>query len=234
MATSIPITLIANPVPVGIQAFNVDELLSIISEYVTGSISQEVSFFITGATPPLNNQGLFYNTTTKRFESWNQSLGAYTPLSEIQVGDMKVALRQSDDLTNGWVLLDGRVINNIVDLTEQQKSNLITLFATGTLPNYTFLSGLSGLPASNAFDNITNDAINPVVGVIGNLPIGSTYNQSEVQGLRNNTEFLSTSVSNMHTTVGLIKNTSQTMLTSLVSTTTEFSPKWFVFAGYPV
>jgi hypothetical protein len=234
MATSIPITLNANPVPVGIQAVNIDELLSIISEYVTGTISQDVSFFISGSTPPLSNQGLFYNTTTKRFMAWNNDLGAYTPISELQVGDMKVALRQSDDLTNGWVLLDGRIINSITSLTEQQKSNLLTLFATGTLPNYTFLSGLSGLPADNSFTNISNPAVNPVAGTIGNLSIGGSYSQTEIQALRNNTEFLSASTSSLQTTVGLIKSTSETMLKSLNATTTEFSPKWFVFAGYPV
>jgi len=67
MSTTIPITLTPIPVPVNIQAVNINDFLGIVCEYISGSISQNVSFFQQGATAPNSNQGIFYNTSTQRF-----------------------------------------------------------------------------------------------------------------------------------------------------------------------
>lgn len=231
MPTTIPITFSANTVPVGVKAVNINDLLTIISEYMTGQISQDVSFFIQGASAPAYNAGLFFNTTTQRFETWNGS--GYIPISELQVGDMKVALRSSDDTANGWVLLNGRPINNILTLTQIQRNNLNTLFASGALPNYTFLSGLSGLPSSGSFSSIVNNAINPTTGTIGALTIGSSYSQSEIQAFRDNTEMLLSSTVNLQTATANIQSVAEQLLTSLNSSSAVIGPRWFVFCGYP-
>lgn len=234
MPTQIPITLSANPVPVGIQAVNINDLLGIVAEYISGSISQNVSFFIQGATAPQSNQGIFYNTTTRRFEDWNSAQGAYIPISENAVGDLKVALSQSDDMANGWVLLNGRTINSLQNITQIQKSNLETLFGVNSsLPNYSFLAALTGLPSSGAFSSITNNPVQPNVGSIGSINIGATYDQTQVTTLRNNTETLLSSTSNLQTVVSNVQSVSDQVLNSLLASNTVLGPKWFVFCGYP-
>lgn len=234
MPTSIPITLNANPVPVGITAVNINDLLGIVSEYVTGSISQNVSFFIQGATAPQSNQGIFYNTSSRRFEDWNSSTGSYVPISELQVGDLKTSLRQSDDAGNGWILLDGRSINSITTITQTQRSNLATLFGTNSsLPNYSFLGALIGLPSSGAYSNVTNNSIQPPVGTFNSLTISSSYSQPEITNLRNNTELLLDSTSSLQSVVANVQSISEQVLTALLGSTSTVGPRWFVFCGYP-
>lgn len=234
MPTQIPITLNANPVPVGVQAVNINDLLNIVAEYVSGTISQNVSFFIQGATAPQSNQGIFYNTSTRRFEDWSSAAGAYIPISENIVGDLKVALSQSDDPSNGWILLNGRTINSLNNITQLQKSNLETLFGSGgSLPNYSFLGALVGLPSSGAFTAITNNQIQPNTGTIGAISIGTDYSQTQITSLRNNTETLLDSTSNLQAVVAQVQSTSDQVLNSLLASNTTLGPKWFVFCGYP-
>lgn len=234
MPTPIPITLNANPVPVGIQAVNINDLLNIVAEYVSGTISQNVSFFIQGSTPPQSNQGIFYNTTTRRFEDWSSTAGAYLPITENSVGDLKVALSQVDDPANGWILLNGRSINSLSNITQLQKSNLETLFGVNSsLPNYSFLGALVGLPSSGAFSAITNNPIQPNVGAIGSINIGSTYDQTQITTLRNNTETLLGSTNNLQSVVSQVQATSDQVLNALLSGSAVLGPRWFVFCGYP-
>lgn len=231
--TNIPITLSPIPVPVGVEAVNINDLLSIISEYMSGQISTSVSFFIQNSVPPTSDQGIFYNTTTFRFERWNSTTGAYQPISEITVGDMKVSMLQTDDVTNGWVLLNGRSINNVANVTQVQKNNLTNLFPSGILPNYAFLGGLSSLPASNAFTSISNPTVTPTPGTIGSITISASYQQSELTTLRNNTETLANSTNTLQVAVGNIQSYTNAILQSLLNTSSTFGPKWFVFCGYP-
>lgn len=231
--TNIPITLSPIPVPTGVEAVNINDLLSIISEYMTGQISTSVSFFIQNSVPPTSDQGIFYNTTTFRFERWNSVIGAYQPISEITVGDMKASLLQSDDVANGWILMNGRSIANVANITQVQKNNLLNLFPTGILPNYVFLSGLGSLPASNAFTSISNPSITPTPGTVGSITISATYQQSEITTLRNNTETLLGSTNTLQIAVANIQDYTNAILQSLLGTSTVFGPKWFVFCGYP-
>jgi len=233
MSTTIPITLTPIPVPVNIQAVNINDFLGIVCEYVSGSISQNVSFFQQGATAPNSNQGIFYNTSTQRFETWNSNNGVYQPITELQVGDLKAAFRTSDDTVNGWILLDGRIINAITGLTQAQNANLQNLFGSGgSLPNFSFLGALSGLPPVGTFSGISNTSISPAVGAIAALPVSSSYTQSEVQNLRNSTETLDESTNALQVTVSQIISNSETVLTSLQNTSTVTGAKWFVFCGY--
>jgi hypothetical protein len=231
--TTIPITLTPIPVPVGIQAVNINDLLTIVSEYIGGQISANVSFFIQGDTPPTSDQGIFYNTNTLRFEDWSPASGAYVPISELQVGDMKAALRNQDDEGNGWILLDGRQIAAVPNLTQVQINNLNSLFPTGSLPAFSFLSGLQGLPASGSISGISNPTVQPVPGVIGGLTISSSYSQPEVQALRNNTEILENSTNALQNATSQIQARTEAMLSSLNNVGSNTSAKWFVFCGYP-
>ena len=233
MSTNIPITLTPIPVPVNIQAVNINDFLGIVCEYVSGTISQNVSFFLQGATPPNSNQGIFYNTSTQRFENWSSDNGSYLPITELQVGDLKGAFRTSDDPVNGWILLDGRIISTITGLTQAQNANLQNLFGSGgSLPNFTFLGALSGLPPVGTFSSISNTAISPAVGAIAALPISASYTQAEVQNLRNSTETLDDSTNALQVTVAQVISNSETVLTSLQNTSTTTGAKWFVFCGY--
>ena len=235
MVQNIPITLTATPVPVGVQAVNMDDLMAIIADSIGGSISADVSFFIQGAAAPSSDQGIFYNTDTRRFEDWNSSLGSYTPVSELQVGDLKAAIRTTDDLANGWVLLNGRAFNNTVmpSLTQVQRSNLLALFTSGVLPTYSFLSGLSGLPANTAITGISNPPAVPSAGTISSLPIGELYSQLQVQALRDQTEILSGSNTSVQAATTSLISATSTILAVLNNTNAVVGPRWFVFCGYP-
>ena len=45
MSATIPITLTPVPVPVGVKATDINQLVTIITQYIAGSINQDVSFF---------------------------------------------------------------------------------------------------------------------------------------------------------------------------------------------
>ena len=102
----------------------------------------------------------------------------------------------------------------------------------GSLPNFSFLGALSGLPPVGTFSGISNTSISPAVGAIAALPVSSSYTQSEVQNLRNSTETLDESTNALQVTVSQIISNSETVLTSLQNTSTVTGAKWFVFCGY--
>ncbi len=139
MASTIPIILTALPVPTGIQATDFNQLLALVAKYLQGSISTSVSFFLQGSNFPLSDQGIFYNQTTHQFGAWNASLGRYVPLTTLVVGDAKPSYVGGDDPVNGWIVLNGRNVNEVAGITQFQKANLETLFGvSGIMPTQTF------------------------------------------------------------------------------------------------
>lgn len=139
MANPVPITFTALPAPTGIEAVDFNQLVGLIAQYLQGSISQSVSFFLQGSNFPSSNQGLFYNQTTQQFGAWNNALGRYVPLTTDKVGDAKPCYVAGDDAVNGWIQLDGRNVNSVPGITVAQKANLETLFgAGGTMPTANF------------------------------------------------------------------------------------------------
>ena len=140
MSQAIPLTLSALPVPAGIDVATIDELIQLICTYMEGEISTSVSFFLQGVNFPASDQGIFYNQTTNRFGAWNSTLGKYIPVSDLQVGDMKLSVVGGDDPANGWVQLDGRPVSDVAGLSQLQMSNLQTIYgANNNLPKFDFV-----------------------------------------------------------------------------------------------
>ena len=233
----IPISLTALPVPVGIKASNMNELLSLLAQYLEASIHDNVSFFLQGSNFPDSDQGIFYNQTIGKFGDWNAALGKYIPISDVAVGDIRASYVGGDDLVNGWVVMDGRLISAVPGLTQLQKSNLQTLFggaASATVPNLPFLAGLQNPPANGSFANIAQPAVDPQKGYIGALAIDASYVQSQVAALRDAAEQLDDSVNSLDTTVSTMKGVAESLLNSLnASTASGTGPKNRVFVGYP-
>ena len=143
MPTVLPISLQASPVPSSLEVLNLTELMNVISQYVTGTVSADVTFYLQGSTLPTTDQGvIFYNTTTGLFYYFNTALGAYYPTGlNIPLGSVLFNYTNADELANGYVLAAGsRAIDSIAGLSANQKSNLHLLFGAGALvgvPNIT-------------------------------------------------------------------------------------------------
>ncbi len=228
---NIPITLTPLAVPVGIEAINFDQLLTLISQYVGAQISADVSFFVQGSNWPLSDQGIFFNQTTAQFGTWNTGQGKYLPITDLVIGDMKSSFVAGDNTADGWIQLDGRSINAVTGINQDQKSALEGLFgANANLPNYTFLSGLSNLPADGSFSGVDIPAPDPSQAAIGALPIGSGYDQDEVAALRNSTAVLAGSNASLNAATAQIRGYAESMLNSLNAGGVA-GPKWFVYAG---
>ncbi len=140
---NIPISLAATPATTTIRYANFNEFLTLVAQYLVGSISANVSFFLTGTTPPTTNQGvLFYNTSTGSFYAWNTVAGAYTVVGINQaVGDIKFDYDSGDQLSAGWVLaLGSRTIDSITAMSANQNLAAHGLFGAGAaiqIPNVT-------------------------------------------------------------------------------------------------
>lgn len=228
MAT-IPITFSPLTVPVSVQATNINELLTIIAQYLSGQISANVSFFQQGSNWPLSDQGIYFNQTTQQFGTWSTAQGKYLPVTDLIIGDMKSSFVAGDDTADGWIQLDGRAINAVTGITNDQKSALQSLFGT-TLPNYTFLSGLAGLPATTSFSGIVNPASAPTADTVASLTIGGSYSQTEVAALRDNTATLAGSATAIQSALAQSIGYSEQVLASLNAGGVA-GPKWFVYVG---
>lgn len=139
---SLPINLSPVPAPVGISAVDFNQLLTNICQYIAASVQTNVSFFQTFATPPAVFSGdLIFVTGLGNFMVWNTGTGQYDPLSQLHIG---AVVQQSviygaptfDDILNGWIYLNGRIIASIAGLSATQIANLNALYPNGgTLPN---------------------------------------------------------------------------------------------------
>lgn len=140
---SIPITLAWSPVAVDVQYTTLNELGTLLQSQLSGTVTDSVSFFLSGATPPTTDQGvIFYNTATGQFMAWSDSAGAYVVVSDgTQVGDVKFNYNSADEVSTGWVLASGsRTIDSITALSTNQNLAAHTLFGAGALiqiPNIT-------------------------------------------------------------------------------------------------
>lgn len=230
--TDIPITLTALPVPVGIQAINFDQLLVLICRYVAGQISANVSFFLQGSNWPLSDQGIFFNQSTRQFGTWDTGQGKYLPLTNLVIGDLKASLAAGDETAGGWIQLDGRSINSITGINQDQKSALEGLFGVDSnLPDYTFFGALQNLPASGSFSSINVAAISPTSTSVLILPVGATYDQGEMQGIRGALAGVDSSAESLVASTTSVRDVSEQVLGSLNSAAGDAGPKWFVYCG---
>lgn len=234
MSTPVPIVFSTTPLPAGAAVTNLNELLTVVAQYLTGTINQEVDFFLKGTVVPDSNQGVFFNETTGRFMVWNATQGKYLPITDLEVGDVKQAYTAGDDLTGGWVVLDGRVIEDIPGITQDQLDNLQTLFGAtpgSKLPTRAALSSLSNLPADGAIGGITVPETTPADGIIGALPIADSYDDAQIINLRDNTEVLRDSSADLVEAVKTLRDKTEQLRDALADSgsTNVYTKVWIGF-----
>ena len=129
------------------------------------------------------NQGLFFNSSDKRFKYWDAAREVYVVVSDLVIGDVKHSLVPTDDPEFGWAKLDGRPISELYQFTDVQKAALESLFPTGFLPFVAFIVG--GPPS---FPDLQSPGVYFPTGAqfVDSLPIGATYDQEEIEDLRGN------------------------------------------------
>lgn len=217
---TIPITLTPTTVPTDFAAANINELMTAISTYIQGAIRADVSFYLEVLVDPTSFvTNLIFNSTQGVWKYWNSSLGRYVTVTDYIVGDIKYSFASADQVANGWVVLNGRTITAIPGLSGSQIAALQTLFPSGTLPVVVPVNG-DFLPPSDSFTGITGVEIDPDDGVIGALPIGGSYDQGEIEDLRDATETLRDSTAALNEETDQIKAKAAELLAALAMNTT--------------
>lgn len=233
MSATIPITLTPVPVPVGVKAADINQLLTIITQFVSASVSGDVSFFqIVTVDPTAFTTTLIFNSSQGIFKYWDTGSGKYLPVSVFQPGDIKNTFISGDSPQTGWIVCDGRPIGEVPNISQNQQSVLNNLFGVGgKLPDLTPLQGIKNLPASGAFSSISVPATVPPTNQIANLPFSSEYNPVEPQNLASNTESLRGSQNSLRTAVAAMQSVSEQMLEAFTVPATGMVV--CVFVGYP-
>jgi hypothetical protein len=231
---NIPITLTPVPVPVGIVAANIDQLLQVVASYIGATISTSVSFFTQGATTPTGFvTSLFYNTSSNTFYGWNAGSAAYLPITQFAYGDIKYSVNEGDSPTTGWIVCDGRALTAIENISATQLAVLQSLFGIGgNLPDITPLSGLTGLPVNGSFSSITNPAVAPATGTFAGLTVSNPPAQADVQAITANAETLDESTIGVQTALAAALVVAEKMLDSMNGSNN--GPQLFalVFCGF--
>ena len=235
MPSPVPIVLTANPVPGAQRPLDINQFLQTICQYVSAQISQNVSFFIQGAAYPVSDQGIFFNQTTEKFGVWSSAYGKYIAIGDRTVGELVASYLVTDDLPNGLVVLDGRAISAITGLSQQQTTNLETIFGvTASLPNFTFFAALQGLPDSGAFSGIPISPFVPLTSQVQAISFTGSYAQAAEQALQSNVASTVTSATSLQSAVQQIQGVAESLLDALVNyTPSGVMPVWKIFAGFP-
>mgnify|MGYP003344300685 CR=1 FL=1 len=233
MSATIPITLTPVPVPVGVKATDINQLITIITQFTAASINADVSFFqIVSADPTQMTTPLIFNTTQGVFKYWDTTVGKYTPITPFQPGDIKNTFNGGDSPQTGWIDCDGRAISAVPNISANQQGVLNALFGIGgTLPDLSPVQGFNNLPASGAFSSVPVAGTTPPAGQIGALPFSTNYNAVEEQNLAANTETLRGSQNDLRTAVVAMQGYSEQMLQALTTPVTGLTAQ--VFVGYP-
>lgn len=233
MSATIPITLTPVPVPTGVKATDINQLLTILTQYIVGSINTDVSFFQTVSSDPSTlTTPLIFNSSQQVFKYWSNTLGNYQAITSFQAGDVKSTFSSGDSPQTGWIECNGRLITDISNISGNQESVLNALFGVGgTLPDLRPLMGVSNLPATNAFSEIAISDVNPPADQIKNLPFSTDYNPVESQNLSANTETLRTSQVSLRDSVVNIRTISEQFLESFTLPTSGMITQ--IFVGYP-
>ncbi len=228
---NIPITNTWGPVNVDIRALDINQLGQIVAAQLAGQIRADVSFYLEVIFDPTSFvTALIFNKTQNVWKAWSTTSGSYVPLTQFQLGDVKQSFVTTDQVSVGWVVLDGRAITAIPGLTTAQAAVLTTFFPGGNLPALT-PANINNLPASDSFSGITEPTVNPADGVIGALAIGGTYTQSEIEALRDDTEILRESTESVKDYATEIRDKSNDLLTALRTPTTPPIVSQ-IFVGY--
>lgn len=233
MSATIPITLTPVPVPVGVMATDINQLITIITQFTAASVNADVSFFqIVSADPTQQTTPLIFNTTQAVFKYWDTTVGKYMPISPFQPGDIKNTFNGGDSPQTGWIDCDGRAISAVPNISANQQGVLNALFGVGgSLPDLSPVQGFSNLPTSNAFTNVNVPGTTPPAGQIGALPFSSSYDPVESQNLASNTENLRGSQNDLRSAVVTMQGLSNQVLQAMINPVTGLTAQ--VFVGYP-
>ena len=233
MSATIPITLTPVPVPVGVKATDINQLITIITQFTAASVNADVSFFqIVSVDPTQMTTPLIFNTAQGVFKYWDTTVGKYTPITPFQPGDIKNTFNGGDSPQTGWIDCDGRPITEVPNISAAQQGVLNALFGVGgTLPDLSPVQGFSNLPTSNAFANVSVPNTTPPNGQIGNLPFSGEYSAVESQNLAANTETLRDSQDDLRAAVVTMQGLSNQVLQAMISPVTGLTAQ--VFVGYP-
>ena len=233
MSATIPITLTPVPVPVGIKATDINQLITIITQFTAASVNADVSFFQSvSSDPTAQTTPIIFNTSQAVFKYWDTGLGKYYPITPFQPGDIKNTFAGGDSPQTGWLDCDGRAISAVPNISANQQGVLNALFGVGSnLPDLTPIQGFNNLPAPNAFTNVNVPSTTPPTNQIANLPFSSEYNPIEEQNLASNTEALRGSQNDLRSAVVTMQGLSNQMLQSMISPVTGMVAQ--IFVGYP-
>lgn len=233
MSATIPITLTPVPVPVGVKATDINQLITIITQFTAASINANVSFFQTvSADPTQQTTPLIFNTSQGVFKYWDTNVGKYVAITPFQPGDIKNTFVGGDSPQTGWIDCDGRAISAVPNISAQQQGVLNSLFGVGSnLPDLTPIQGFSNLPASGAFTDIPVLDTVPPQNQIANLPFASEYNPVDSQNLASNTETLRGSQNSLRGSLVSMRTVSEQMLQALTTPVTGMTAQ--IFVGYP-
>lgn len=233
MSATIPITLTPVPVPVGVKATDINQLITIITQYTAASVNANVSFFqIVSADPTQITTPLIFNSTQGVFKYWDTTVGKYMPISPFQPGDIKNTFSGGDSPQTGWIDCDGRPIGEVPNISANQQGVLNALFGVGgNLPDLSPVQGFSNLPTANAFASVTVPNTTPPDNQIQNLPFSSSYDPVESQNLAANTENLRDSQDTLRSAVVTMQGLSNQVLQAMINPVTGLTAQ--VFVGYP-
>ena len=229
---TIPITLQAGVFPPGYNYSSPQEFATALASIMSGSLRADVTFILNVLFDPTTFQTqLIFNVTQQVLKSWDTSTGSYRPLTQYQIGDVKNSFVGQDQISTGWVLLNGRQIDAVPGATTAQIATMETLFGVdGMLPNVVPVNG-GDLPAASSFSGIVKPDVEPAAGVIAALPISDPPTQAEVEALRDATDTLRESTAAVETQASEIQDKSADLLAALRNNTTP--PMYsLVFIGY--
>lgn len=233
---TVPIKLTWTPLPVGVNPLTLDQLGTVMAAYMAGQISSDVTFIPIGASDPtLFTSPLIFNDTQGVFKYWNTGSGKYVTVTPFQPGDTKNTFITGDEIQQGWILLDGRLISAVSGISQNQTVVLQQLFGIGgSLPTVTPALTLADLPAAAAYSSIAlSGIIQPPQGQIGALPFGATYDPSQSQGLGANTETLRNQTENLRIALQTVNGVNIRLLSALRGTETSVSYVTKVYVGTP-
>ena len=91
MSSTIPIILQPVTVPISVRAVDINQLITIVCEYISASINQDVSFFQTvTADPTQKTTDVIFNEAQGLFKQWSVGTGSYIAVTSLQPGDTRI------------------------------------------------------------------------------------------------------------------------------------------------
>ena len=231
---AVPLSLTWTNLTTPVNALDINQLGIIMCRQIAGQVDMAgQATVLTGTVNPDKNVGIFFNTAAQQFMVWDSVTGKYVPMSGVRVGDTKDTYIANDEIPYGWILLDGRTIATIPGISSTQRAVLVQLFGT-TLPVVNSIRQISGLPANGTISGISVPATAPADGVIGALPVSGTYNQAEVEDIRDDTEVLRDSTEVTADALRQLRDKTESIRDALAgSNSTLGALVTKIFVGYP-